>query len=175
MRFVFPHAPVRPVTINYGMEMRAWYDILEMDVARRVDVESIERSSYQIERLIQRELDNGFVTEQILLAGFSQGGAIVLHTGLRFGQRLAGIIGLSTYLPTLNDLEGQRSQINAEIEILMAHGRHDPVIPMANAIATREELLRLGYSVHWYDYPMQHEVCLQEIKQLRDWILKQCP
>jgi phospholipase/carboxylesterase len=171
IRYVFPHAPIRSVTINYGMQMRAWYDILEMDVSRKVDLDSIASSAAQLEDLIQNELESGFSPQQILLAGFSQGGAIVLHTGLRYSRPLAGILALSTYLPTLDTLEAERNGANTDIAIMLAHGKYDPLIPIAHAIATHKELLRLDYSVQWFQYPMQHEVCMDEIRQIRSWLL----
>ena len=170
VRYLFPHAPLRPVTINGGMVMRAWYDILEMDVSRRVDVESILESSASLRRLIQRELEAGIASQRILLAGFSQGGAIVLHTGLRYEQPLAGLLALSTYSPTIGTLARERSAANLNIPVMMAHGRFDPVIPMTHAMGTRNELARLDYPLQWHEYPMQHEVCLAEIEDISTWM-----
>jgi phospholipase/carboxylesterase len=171
VRYVFPHAPKRPVTINMGMVMRAWYDILEMDVSRKVDLDNIGESSGQLRNLIEREIDAGMPSEKILLAGFSQGGAIVLHTALRYEKPLAGVLALSTYLPTVESLESQRCSANQETAIMMAHGKHDSVIPIANAVHTCEELTRLDYSIKWHEYPMEHQVCMEEIQDIRSWML----
>jgi phospholipase/carboxylesterase len=172
VRYLFPHAPTRPVTINMGMVMRAWYDILEMDVSRKVDVDTIVESSGLLRDLIQRELDAGIPSERILLAGFSQGGAIVLHTALRYEKPLAGLLALSTYLPTVDFLAAERSDANRHIPILMAHGKHDPMIPIINAENTREALTRLGYTIQWHTYPMEHQVCTEEIEAIRNWMLE---
>jgi len=171
IRYLFPHAPTRPVTINMGMVMRAWYDILEMDVSRKVDVDTIVESSELLRNLIQRELDAGIPSEKILLAGFSQGGAIVLHTALRYEKPLAGLLALSTYLPTVDSLAAERSDANRHIPILMAHGKHDPMIPIVNAEKTRAALTRLDYTIQWHTYPMEHQVCMEEIQAIRNWIL----
>ncbi|RJQ78958.1 MAG: carboxylesterase [Desulfobacteraceae bacterium] len=170
VRFVFPHAPMRPVTINGGVVMRAWYDILDLP-SRKVDVQAVLESAGFLQELIQRELAAGIASERIVLAGFSQGGAIVLHTGLRYDQPLAGILALSTYLPTAASLAEERSRANANIPILMAHGRHDPLIPISAAQSTRAALTQLDYSVQWHAYPMQHEVCMEEIGDIRAWII----
>jgi len=172
VRYLFPHAPTRPVTINMGMVMRAWYDILEMDVSRKVDVDTIVESSSLLRDLIQRELDAGIPSERILLAGFSQGGAIVLHTALRYEKPLAGLSALSTYLPTVDCLAAENSDANRHIPILMAHGKHDPMIPIINAENTREALTRLGYTIQWHTYPMGHQVCMEEIHDIRTWMLE---
>ena len=172
IRYVFPHAPTRPVTINMGMVMRAWYDILDMDVSRKVDVDTIVESSELLRNLIQRELDAGIPSERILLAGFSQGGAIVLHTALRYEKPLAGLLALSTYLPTVDSLAAERSDANRHIPILMAHGKHDPMIPIVNAEKTREALTRLDYTIQWHTYPMEHQVCMEEIQAIRNWMLE---
>ena len=171
IRYVFPHAPMRSVTINMGMVMRAWYDILEMDVARKVDVDNIVESSSLLRNLIQHELDAGMPSEKILLAGFSQGGAIVLHTALRYEKPLAGLLALSTYLPTVDSLGSERHDANAEIPIMMAHGQYDPMIPIVNAENTREALINLKYKVQWHAYPMEHQVCMEEIQAIREWML----
>jgi len=170
VRFVFPHAPFAPVTINGGMIMRAWYDIREVNLGRNVDAQGIRDSSDLLRNLIQRELESGLSSERIILAGFSQGGAVVLHTALRFEMKLAGVLALSTYSPTLDTLGAERGQANAALPILMAHGRYDPLIPMALAVDTRDKLSRLGYAVQWHDYPMQHEVCIEEIRDVGQWL-----
>ena len=172
VRFVFPHAPERAVTINLGMVMRAWYDILEMDVRRRVDTGNIRASAQHLEKLIQREINKGMPSERIVVAGFSQGGVIALHTALRYPDPLAGILALSTYLPTADSLEKEARDANRQIPIMMAHGTFDPVIPVINGNAARKTLTGLGYKVEWNEYPMQHEVCLEEINAIRTWLLK---
>ena len=170
VRFVFPHAPKRPVTINASMVMRAWYDILDL-ATRKVDLQAVEASSAQVRKLIERETSAGIASHRIVLAGFSQGGAIALHTGLRYEKPLAGILALSTYSPTVGRLAEERSPANAAIPILMAHGQYDPVIPITAAISTRDELIRLKYAIQWQAYPMQHEVCMEEIDAIRVWLL----
>jgi len=172
VRFVFPHAPERAVTINFGMVMRAWYDIREMDVRRRVDTESIRASAGQLEKLIQREIAGGIPPERIVLAGFSQGGVISLHTALRHPQRLAGVMGLSTCLPTADSLDMEAAAANRDLPVFMAHGKFDPVIPIDNGRAAHRTLTGLGYAVEWHEYPMQHEVCLEEIGAIGAWLLK---
>jgi len=171
IRYVFPHAPMRPVTVNMGMVMRAWYDILEMDVSRKVDTGNIATSSDQLKDLIQRELNAGIPSDRIVLAGFSQGGAIALHTALRYPEPLAGILALSTYLPTIESLAAERSDANRNLPIFMVHGEHDPVIPIVHAEDTREQLTRLGYAIQWRVYPMEHQVCNDEVGDIRTWML----
>ena len=172
VRFVFPHAPERAVTINMGMKMRAWYDILEMDVRRRVDTDNIRESARYLNKLILREIRYGMPPERIVIAGFSQGGVISLHAALRHPDRLAGILALSTYLPTADSLEKEASDANRDIPIMMAHGAYDPVIPIGNGKAAHKTLSDLGYRVEWFEYPMQHEVCLEEIGAIRAWLVK---
>jgi phospholipase/carboxylesterase len=172
LRFVFPHAPERSVTINAGMVMRAWYDVYPPSFSKEIDMEGIIESSVLLRTLIARELHLGFPPERILLAGFSQGGAIALHTGLTYEKRLAGIMGLSTYLPSLEEVMKARTAANKDIPILMAHGRMDPMISMTKALQTRQALKRLGYSIRWQEYPMQHEVCREEINDIRTWLIE---
>jgi len=172
IRYVFPHAPMRPVTINFGMVMRAWYDIRGMDVSDGIDMKGFLESVDHLRALIQRELDRGVPSERILLAGFSQGGAIALHTGLRYEKPLRGMLGLSTYLPTATTLAAEKSEANESIPIFMAHGKSDPLVSISRAIAARHELKRLNYPVEWHEYPMEHQVCLQEIEDIRTWLLK---
>jgi phospholipase/carboxylesterase len=169
VRYVFPHAPMRPVTINAGMVMRAWYDIVEL--ARKVDTDGVYASAALLRALVQRELDRGIASDHIVLAGFSQGGAIVLHTGLRYDKPLAGILALSTYSPTINTLAQERSTANLKIPIMMAHGRHDPVIPLSAATAAHKALADLQYAVQWHEYPMAHQVCTEEIREIRAWLV----
>jgi phospholipase/carboxylesterase len=172
VRVVLPHAPRRAVTINNGMVMRAWYDISAADFRAFEDEPGIHDSARLLGALIQREIEHGVPAERILLAGFSQGGAVVLHTGLRYPQRLGGILVLSAYLPLAASLPAERSAANADIPIMLAHGRQDPVVPMPWAMRSRDYLEQLGYTVEWRDYPMPHAVCAQEIGDIRDWIVK---
>ena len=170
IRFVFPHAPVQPVTINNGMSMRAWYDIVADDLARREDERGVRASQENIEALIARERARGVAANRIVLAGFSQGGAISLQTGLRHPERLAGIMALSTYVPIAATLEAERNAANADVPIFMAHGTQDPIIPLANARRSRELLERLGYPVEWHEYVMPHSVSPQEIDDIGAWL-----
>jgi len=170
LRFVFPHAPVRPVTVNGGLPMRAWYDILGMAIADRQDETGMRASIAAVEALIAREHARGVPSERIVLAGFSQGGAIALAAGLRHAQALAGIVALSTYLPLADALAAERSAANAATPIFQAHGSADPVVPLALGSTSRDALLALGYRVDWHVYPMAHAVCPQEIAELRDWL-----
>ena len=176
VRFVFPHAPARPVTINGGMSMRAWYDIITLDRNGPQDQAGIRQSSELLCQLIEREHDRGVAYERIILAGFSQGGAIASHTALRFEHRLAGLMALSTYLPLVETLEEEvinnpQSQ-DRGLPIFMAHGSFDPMLPMAMGSGSRDVLEKIGYSVEWHDYPMAHAVCLEEIQDIRSWLLR---
>lgn len=175
LRFVFPHAPVRPVTINGGMSMRAWYDILTLDRGGPQDEAGIRASSELLLQLVEREHERGVAYEKIVLAGFSQGGAIALHTALRFGKRLAGLMALSTYLPLQSTLDAEvvnNAQAQSrELPIFIAHGTADPMLPLALGQHTREVLTAAGYGPQWYDYPMAHAVCAEEIAHIRDWLL----
>jgi phospholipase/carboxylesterase len=170
IRFVFPHAPVQPVTINNGMSMRAWYDIVADDLARREDERGVRASQGLVEALVARERERGVPAARIVLAGFSQGGAISLQTGLRHPERLAGIMALSTYVPLAAALEAERNAANADVPIFMAHGTQDPIIPLANARRSRELLERLGYPVEWHEYAMPHSVSPQEIDDIGAWL-----
>jgi phospholipase/carboxylesterase len=170
LRVILPHAPYRPVTINGGQVMRAWYDILAPDLLQAEDCQGIRESEQQLRALIAREVGNGIPAEYIVLAGFSQGGAIALQTGLRYPQRLAGILALSSYIPLAATLEAERAGVNAGVPIMMAHGLYDPVVSLALAEASRDQLLRLGYTVDWHSYPMPHAVCPEEIADIRDWL-----
>jgi len=172
LRFVFPHAPVRPVTINGGMRMRAWYDILGAQIAALQDVGGIRASIGELEALIAREGERGIPSGRVILAGFSQGGAIVLAGGVRHAQKLAGIIALSTYLPLDETTATERSAVNAGLPIFMGHGSFDPVVPQVLGLMSRDFLARLGYDVAWHGYPMAHQVCPPEIADLRAWIAK---
>jgi phospholipase/carboxylesterase len=170
LRFVFPHAPVRPVTINGGMRMRAWYDISGAQIADRQDVAGIRESIASLDALIAREGARGIPPGRVILAGFSQGGAIVLAGGVRHAARLGGIVALSTYLPLEATTAAERSAANAQAPIFMAHGSADPVVPERLGKLSRDALTSLGYTVEWHSYPMAHQVCLEEIADLRAWI-----
>lgn len=170
LRFVFPHAPVRPVTINNGMAMRAWYDITGFDLTSRQDEAGIRESIAATEALIAREHERGVPSERIVLVGFSQGGAVVLSAGLRHAQALAGIVALSTYLPISATLAAERHAANAATPIFWGHGTADPVVTLQRGAASREMLEGLGYAVAWHTYPMAHAVCAQEISDLRHWL-----
>jgi phospholipase/carboxylesterase len=163
VRFVFPHAPVRPVTLNQGMRMRAWYDILQLGGGPE-DEAGIRASQKLLEAMIAEEKKRGM--RSIVLAGFSQGGAIVLQTALRHAERLAGVLALSTYLPLAATLEAERSQQNRDLPIFMAHGQYDDIIPLARGEQSRRILERLGYQVQWHVYPMPHSVCPEEIAHI---------
>ncbi|MET0497475.1 MAG: dienelactone hydrolase family protein [Steroidobacteraceae bacterium] len=170
VRFIFPHARTRPVTINNGYVMRAWYDIKSLDGVRVEDDAGIRESSGLVEQLIASEISKGIAAERIVLAGFSQGGAIALHAGLRHAARLAGILALSTYLPLLKSVAAEASAANRKIPILMCHGLQDQVIAPAMARASRDALTALGYTVDWREYPMPHSVCAQEIADIAAWL-----
>ena len=170
IRFIFPHAPQRPVTINGGMRMRAWYDITGMEIAQKQDEAGIRASIAEVEALIAREIDRGIPASRIFLAGFSQGAAMVLSAGLRHAQKLAGIIALSGYLPLEKQLAGECSVANAELALFIAHGSVDPVVPQVLGMLARDFLRGLGHAVEWHSYPMAHQVCAEEIADLRNWI-----
>lgn len=170
LRFVFPHAPVRPVTINNGMSMRAWYDIAAFDLNARQDEAGMRASIGEVETLIEREHSRGVPSERIVLAGFSQGGAIALAASLRHPQQLAGIVALSTYLPLHAALAGERSAANAATPIFWGHGSVDPVVVLQRGIDSRDLLQSLGYPLEWHTYPMAHAVCPEEIGDLRHWL-----
>jgi phospholipase/carboxylesterase len=154
------------------MIMRAWYDVMGVPGWGGIDLADFFESVDHLDALIENELESGMPSERILLAGFSQGGAISLHTGLSYGKHLAGILALSTYLPTADKLAEQLSPINKDIPIMMAHGTMDPMIPMAHALRTKQALGRLGYVISWHEYPIMHGVCEEEIQDIRAWLLK---
>jgi len=160
VRFVFPHAPVRPVTINNGMRMRAWYDIFQFGGGPE-DEAGVRASQKLVEKLIEAEKG-----KKVVLAGFSQGGAIVLQTALRHPERLAGVMALSTYLPIASTLAAERHAANKDLPVFMAHGKLDEIIPIARAQQSREALEKLGYAVTWKDYPMAHSVCAEEVRDI---------
>jgi len=170
IRFIFPNAPVQPVTVNGGMKMRAWYDVLGTTLETDVDVAGIYQSAGLIDRLIQQEMDKGIPAEHILLAGFSQGGVIALHAGLRYPKRLAGIVALSACLPTVEQLKSEGSAINHATPIFMGHGILDAVIAIEYAKAAFDGLDTLGYHVKWHDYLMEHSVCIEEIQHISAFI-----
>jgi phospholipase/carboxylesterase len=170
IRFVFPHAPKRPVSINNGMPMRAWYDIVSLDFRSRADATGVAESVAQVEELIAREQARGIARERILLAGFSQGGAITLSAGLRRQAPLAGLVALSTYLPEVDAAAAQLADGATAQPVFMAHGSADPVIPVQVAEHSRQVLEQLGFGVQWHRYPMAHQVCAEEIRALGDWL-----
>jgi phospholipase/carboxylesterase len=172
VRFVFPHAPMQPVAINNGMVMRAWYDIRPDAGARREDEQGIRRSQGHIEALIARERARGVPPVRIVLAGFSQGGAMALQTGLRHPERLAGVMALSCYLPLAEQLAAEASAANRDVPIFMAHGTGDPLIPLARARRGHEILSGLDYGVEWHEYPMPHSVCDAEIRDIGAWLTR---
>ena len=171
VRFIFPHAPVRPVTLNNGMAMRAWYDILELGGGKE-DGEGLRESQVAVQGLIAQEEARGIVAGRIVLAGFSQGGAIAFQAGLRHPQRLAGIMALSTYLPLAGTVEAERHVANRGLPVFMAHGSLDPMISIGRAQESRKMLEALGYPVEWHEYPMPHSVCPPEIADISAWLVK---
>jgi phospholipase/carboxylesterase len=175
LRWVFPHAPVRPVTLNGGARMRAWYDIFGLDGRAGEDEEGIRASARAIRALVEREKARGIPAWRIVLAGFSQGGALALHTALREPERLAGVIGLSTYLPLEATLEAEAHPANAATPVFMAHGSRDPVIPLAFGERSQRALRARGHEVEWHTYPIPHSVCAEEIADMRGWLLRVLP
>ena len=176
LRFIFPQAPSRPISINNGQVMPGWYDIsmadLQVGPTRKVDEAGVRESQAFIEALIAREATRGIASDKIVVAGFSQGGAIALQTGLRHAQPLAGILALSTYLTLDTSLATERTAANANISILMAHGSQDPVVPLPLARTSRKVLESLGYKVEWQEYPMPHSVCMEEVGDIAAWLLQ---
>ncbi len=169
-RFIFPHAPNIPVTVNNGMVMPAWYDIAAPQIDAEQDEKGMRHSAMQINQLIEAEIERGIDSKNIVLAGFSQGGAIALHTGLRFNQPLAGIMALSTYLPLDTFVSAEAAVANKNIAIFYAHGAQDPVIPISLAETSKEFLTQLGYKIDWHRYPMEHSVIPQEIDDISHWL-----
>ena len=170
IRFVFPHAPMQPVTLNGGMVMRAWYDVYGVEGVRREDETGVRASQARVEALIAREKGRGIPAARLALAGFSQGGAVALHTGLRHAERLAGILALSTYLPLAGTLAAEAHTANRDVPIFMAHGTDDPLITLARAQRSRDLLRESGYRVEWHEYPMAHQVCDEELRDLSAWL-----
>lgn len=171
IRFVFPHAPIQPVTINGGMRMRAWYDITDGAI-RREDESGVRASQKSIEALVAREKERGTPAKRLVLAGFSQGGAIALQTGLRHPERIAGVMALSTYLPIAEKFSAEASAANRDVPIYMAHGSYDPIVPLARAEESRALLQSLGYAVQWREFPMPHSVCAEEVAEIGAWLSK---
>lgn len=170
IRFIFPHAPIQPVTINGGMAMRSWYDIYMADLVRREDEQGLRQSQAEIQNLIARENARGISNDRIILAGFSQGCAMTLQTGLRLPESLAGLICLSGYLPLAPLVDKERHHANQQTPIFMAHGSQDPVVPLARAVDSRDHLRALGYQIQWHEYPMPHAVCAEEIQAIGQFI-----
>ena len=170
VRYVYPHAPMMAVTINNGYVMRAWYDVFGVAGERREDEAGVRASQERIERLIAREKTRGIPARAIVLGGFSQGGAMALHTGLRHPERLAGVMALSCFLPVARSVATEASTANRDVSIFIAHGIADDLIPVARARAARDTLLGLGYEVEWHEYPMAHSLCPQEIEDIAAWL-----
>lgn len=172
IRFVFPHAPAQPVTINGGYAMRAWYDILEANLARKVDESGVKASAKAVMELIEREHARGIPYDKIFLAGFSQGGAITLHLGLRYPKTLGGLLALSTYVPVPEKLAAERSDAMRNANIFMAHGDYDPIVPLSLALESKSLLEQLGYQPQFERYPMPHSVCGEEVVAIREFLIK---
>jgi phospholipase/carboxylesterase len=170
IRFVFPHAAVRPVTLNMGMRMRAWYDIKTLTAEGRADEAGLRQSAGRVAELIAAERALGIASNRIVIAGFSQGAAVALHVALRHAEPLAGILALSCYLPLQSALAAELSEANRQAPILMCHGVQDPVLPLALGLAACNWLRAAGYRVEWKEYPMQHQVCLPEIQDVSAWL-----
>ena len=175
IRWVFPHAPIRPVTLNGGMPMRAWYDIIGLDRRSEEDEAGVRASAEAIRALVRRERERGIGSDRIVLAGFSQGGAMALHTALRETERLAGVLALSTYLPLAGTLEAEAHPANAAVPLFMAHGTADPIVPLTLGESSRNRLRSLGHEVDWHTYPMPHSVCAEEVADIREWLLGVLP
>lgn len=172
IRFVFPNAPAIPVTINGGYVMRAWYDILGTDIARREDEAGLRKSQGEIEKLIAREIARGIPAHRIFLAGFSQGCAMTLQTGLRYPEKLAGLLCLSGYVPLRDQVAAERNAANQQTPVFLVHGRGDPVIAIQRAEQSRDLLMELGYPVEWHEYMMPHSVCAEEIDDISHWLYR---
>lgn len=170
IRFVFPHAPVQAVTINGGMQMRAWFDILSLGSLDQQDDRGIDASAQRVRELIAEQNAQGISSQNIVLAGFSQGGAIVLHTALRHPDALAGVLALSTFLPVHTRVAAEKLPANQSVPLLMCHGNFDPVLPLQLGAWSRDALIAEGYAVDWHEYPMQHQVCPDEIRDIANWL-----
>jgi phospholipase/carboxylesterase len=172
VRFLFPRAPVRLVTINGGHPMRAWYDILTADLVRREDEAGLRASIQAVHGVIDREVARGVPAERIVLAGFSQGCAVTLGAGLRYGQRLAGLVGMSGYMPLSASTGAERQAANQATPVFLAHGRSDGVVTLARGMAARDLMLGLGQPVEWHEYPMEHSVCMEEVQAVQQFLLR---
>lgn len=170
IRFIFPQAPNRPITINGGMSMPGWYDIKGMDIADKQDDVGISESQQTVETIIQQLIDEGIPSENIILAGFSQGGAVVYHTALRSQHKLAGLMTLSTYLPFAENVAAERSEVNQSISIFASHGTHDAVVPLSLGKTSVDHLTSLGYQIQWRTYPMEHQVTFEQLRDIGSWI-----
>ncbi len=170
LRFVFPHAPMRPVTINGGMVMRAWYDIVSLDAEGRADADGVRASAAILEALIARENERGIASANIVIAGFSMGGAIAIHTALHTGHELAGLLALSTYLPLPGEIEGSAG--SRKVPVFMGHGTFDPMVQHAWGKAAARQLGEAGFTIEWHDYPMMHAVCIEEIHDIGEWLAR---
>lgn len=170
IRFIFPNAPVRPVTINNNIPMRAWYDIIALGGGAREDEEGIRESGDQVNALIEQQMAQGIESSRIVIAGFSQGGAIALYAGTRTTRPLAGVMALSTYLVLGGQLAAESTAASREVPVLMVHGAHDQVVPMDRGLQARQQLEEQGYEVQWHDYPMAHEVCMPEVQVISAWL-----
>lgn len=172
VRYLMPRAPVRRVTINGGQPMRAWYDILGVDLVKREDETGLRDSMRQVGQLIEREVARGVPASRIVLAGFSQGCAVALGAGLRHSERLAGLVGMSGYVPLADTSAAERQAASQGLPVFLAHGRSDGIVPLARGAAARDLLQGLGCDVEWHDYPMEHSVCMEEVAALNRWLLK---
>ena len=172
IRFVFPHAPLRSVSINNGAVMRAWYDIFDLNPNRYEDEVGIRNSQHAINRLVEQEICRGILSENIILAGFSQGGVIALQTGLRYSKKLAGIVALSCYLPLVKTIAAEIQQANCSIPIFMAHGSNDPVISVKQALDSRDILIEANCIMEWHEYSMEHTICSDEIIDISNWLMQ---
>lgn len=172
IRFIFPHANQMPVTINGGYVMRSWYDIVHTDLGRQEDEKGLRESQILVEALIEREIARGVPAHRIVLGGFSQGCAMTLQAGLRYSQKLAGLMCLSGYVPLADKVAAERHPANQETPIFMVHGTMDPVIPFGRATASRDLLAQLGYKIEWHEYPMQHSACAEEVRDVSAWLKK---
>ena len=178
IRFIFPHAPMQPVTINNGYVMRAWYDVTFGDLegkSKRADEKGLRASQAAVYRLVEREIERGTPAARIVLAGFSQGGAMALQAGLRYPERLAGLMVLSSYLPLAESVAKEASPANGSTPIFVAHGTQDPVVPYSMGVESRQRLEALGHAVEWHEYPMPHSVCMEEVHDIAAWLRRILP
>ena len=173
VRFILPHAPAQPVTINQGYVMPAWYDVLGLDLTARQDAMGLRHSAVRVADLVTREIARGVPARRIVLAGFSQGGAVALHAALRYPQRLAGVLALSTYLPLADTVAEEMDPVQQGLPVFVGHGDRDEVIPLAVGARSRDQLAALGCAVEWHGYPMAHGVSLEEVADIRGWLTRQ--